>query len=438
MRMNSREDAMAARWWRFGMAAGWGAVIGWAPMAIMYAVASQSPDGRDFGMFYAAAETLRFSPHADIYSQQTLTATVLAHGGCDLPLDGPYPYQPLFALLLQPLTRIPCHTAATVWLVLNFGLWFGISALYTVQTWRRYGAVRALVVAMMAAFFLPVISGIVFGQVHLVLLGCIVAGIMMVSRDHEYAGGAALGFGVALKYFPAILVFYYLLRGRWRVAGSAALVTVALVILEGLVVGPRTLTESVGAAGYAMRFGAMLYQDGNWMRSLPGGVPIAYLAGISFVSIVIWLQWRNGHLIENEALGAAWAITSILLLSPLIWWSYMTWLLPALMLCLDIALRYVRRPRFGRGWRSVARRWWPLATLAVVYGLLLVPQYNKGAANYRVSAAATLLLWLLCGAFYLWSAGVRLPWPPLSLGSRRRSPVVVEPSGASGAASASP
>lgn len=58
---------MAARWRRFGMAAGWGAIIGWAPMAIVYATASQSPDGRDFGMYYAAAETLRYVPIGDVY-----------------------------------------------------------------------------------------------------------------------------------------------------------------------------------------------------------------------------------------------------------------------------------------------------------------------------------------------------------------------------------
>lgn len=54
-------------------------------MSIVYAVLLQYANGGDFGMYYAAAETLRFSPHSDVYSLQTLSATVLAHGGCGSP-----------------------------------------------------------------------------------------------------------------------------------------------------------------------------------------------------------------------------------------------------------------------------------------------------------------------------------------------------------------
>ena len=41
----------------------------------------------------------------------------------------------------------------------------------------------------------------------------------------------------------------------------------------------------------------------------------------------------------------------------------------------------------------------------------------------REMAVGTLLLWLLCGALYLWSAGVRLPGGVVSLHAWRRAPV---------------
>lgn len=404
---------MPGRWRKAGLAVGWGIIAGWLPMALALANAYQSSDGSDFGMYYAAAETLRFSPHANIYSIGTLTATVLTHGGCALPLDGTYPYQPLLALLLEPLTLLRCQDAASVWRYFNFVLWFGVAALFTVRSWRRHSASRALLVAMMTVFFLPILSGIHFGQVHIVLLVCLICGIALIERGHELAGGAALGFAIVLKYFPAIIVFYYLLRGRWRAAAEAAITSLALLVAEILIVGPQTLLDSIGGVQRDVRYYAALFEGTNWMSSLPGGVAGAYLAGIVFVVVVGWLQWRGGYSAVNGYLGASWALATVLLLSPLVWWSYMTWLLPALVVCLDLALRFARRTAVGRDWRARAVGWAPAAALVVSYGLLEIPAYNTGAANYRTAAAGTLLLWLLCGALYVWSAGVRLPWAPL-------------------------
>ncbi len=423
---------MSTRWRRFGLAAGWGAVIGWLPMSIVYAYLLQYADGGDFGMYYAAAETLRFSPHSNVFLQQTLTATVLAHGGCGSPPLYPYPYQPLLALLLEPLTYLPCQTAVAVWFVFNFALWFGVSAIYIVRAWRRSGSAQALLVAMMTLFLLPVLSGIGYGQVHLVLLVCILGSVMLIKRDHPYAGGVLLGFGVVLKYFPAILVLYYLLRGRWRVAVGAAAASIALVVAQGLIVGPQTLLESIGAGEADVRYYAAIDEGGHWMNSLPGGVFIGYLAAVAFVATVVWLRWGRGSQASNELVGAGWALATMLMLSPLVWWYYLTWLLPALMICLDVALQYAKQAGSGRGWRALVSRWWPGAALALSYCLLIVIPFHVPHPIYRAPAAGTLLLWLLCGALYLWSAGVRLPGGVPSLRAWRRAPVGVAASNAGG------
>lgn len=397
------EDALVARWRRVVEAVGWGALIGWLPMIISYAFAVQTPDKADFGMLYAAAETLRFSPHANIYSMQTLSATVQAHGGCGI--IGPYPYQPLLALFLQPLTLIPCHTADTYWLIFNLALWLGICMFSAYRVWRLHGSGRALLVAMITMFFLPILTGIAFGSVHLVMLAIMLAGIVLIEDGHDVMGGIALGLGATLKYFPAFLILYYLLRGRWRAVTSASITALALILVEWLIVGRDVLLASIGAASSAVRAGATGFQGGHWMGALPGGVALAYLAGTTFIVVVVWLQRRPETSRGDLTLGAGWAIATMLLLSPLVWWSYMTWLLPTLLACLDVALRYASQPLASQGWRAWAARWWPLATGFVAYALLLIPQIN---ANFREQALGTMLLWLLCGALYLWSAGVRL------------------------------
>jgi hypothetical protein len=181
------------------------------------------------------------------------------------------------------------------------------------------------------------------------------------------------------------------------------------------------LLDSIEAGVYAVRLGARLFQDGHWLRGLPGGEYLGYLAAAAFVVIVIWLQWSRERRMANSALGAWWSVMTALLLSPLLWWFYLTWLLPALMLCLNLVLRRIGSGATGRGWRSWALRWGPLAALAVSYGLMLIPAYNTGAANYRTAAVGVLLLWLLCGALYLESAGVRLPGSVAMVWSVRRS-----------------
>ncbi|HEU0025878.1 MAG TPA: glycosyltransferase family 87 protein, partial [Ktedonobacterales bacterium] len=279
----------------------------------------------------------------------------------------------------------------------------------TYQAWRRYGVARALVVAMMALFLLPVLWGIGFGQVHLVVLAIILAGMLLISHNHEYAGGAVLGFGGVLKYFPAVLILYYLLCGRWRSVIGATVASIALVVTQWLIVGPQTLVESIGAGQRDVRYFAALEEGGHWMNSLLGGVLIGYFTGLTFVVIVVWLRWSRGKRTANEEVGAGWALTTMLLLSQLVWWHYLTWLLPALMVCLDVALLYAKRPVIGQNWRSLASHWWPVVTLGIAYCLLNIIPFHLPHPLFRASAAGTLLLWVLCGALYLWSAGVRLP-----------------------------
>lgn len=420
---------------RVGLAAGWGAVIGWLPITIKYITMVSSPYGADFGMYYAAAETLRFSPHRNIFLQQTLTETVLVHGGCGGPPHYPYPYQPLLGLLFEPLTYLRCWDASTLWLILNYTLWFGVAGFYAYQAWRRRQSLQALGSAMITVFFLPVLLGIGWGQVHLVLLVCIIAGILLVERDHDYAAGIVLGAGAVLKYFPAFLIAYYLLRGRWRVALGAAATSALLVIGEGLVVGPQTLIESISAGENDVRYYARTVEGGHWMSSLPGGVTVAYLAAVIFFVVVVWLQWRPESRAASMRLGAGWALATMLMISPLIWWYYLTWLLPALVICLEATVQFAKRTAPG-GWRSFVIRWWPFMTLALDYCLLLVP-FSMSVPTYRFAAAGTLLLWLLCGALYVRSAGARLPGGLASLRSWRRSPVGVAPSGTAGSGAVS-
>lgn len=421
---------MQTRWRRLGLTGGWTALAIWIPMSIRFTNDGQRAHGGDFGMYYAAAETLRFSPHADVYLRDVLAATVMTHGGCGSPPTTPYPYQPLLAIFLEPMTLLPCSDAATIWMVVNFILWFGLAGLLSLLVWRRYGAKQALVVAALTLAFRPVLAGIYLGQIHLIILVLMVVGVALIERQWELAGGAALGLGFMLKYLPGIIVLYFLLRGRWKVAAGAGVVSVGFSALEYVLVGPHILLESFTAGAADVRYYAQTNQHGHWMSAIPGGVAIAYGLGIVFVVLVVWRSRRvrsTHHAVSpklSDRLAAYWAVVTLLLISPLTWWFYMTWLLPAYLVAADCLIALYQQYQQHRGirrWRALLGMSPLLALFVLSYGLIEIPVYVSTVA------VGALGLWLLCGVLFLWGAGVR--WPR-TLAPRQTS---AQPSIAAGA-----
>lgn len=400
---------MRTRWRRLGLAGGWTALAIWLPMSIRFTNDGQRANGGDFGMYYAAAEALRLSPHADLYLRNVLAATVMTHGGCGSPPTTPYPYQPLLAIVLEPMTLLPCSDAANIWMVFNFLLWFGLAGLLSFQAWRRYGATQALIVAALILAFRPILAGIYLGQIHLIILALMVVGVALIERRREFSGGAALGLGFMLKYLPGVIVLYFLLRGRWKVAAGAGVVSAALSALEYLLVGPHILAESVTAGAADVRYYAAANQHGHWMSAIPGGVALAYGLGIVFVVLVVWRSRRTYSIHQAlspdmlERLAAYWAVVTLLLISPLTWWFYMTWLLPAYLVAVEFLVALYHQRHGARAWRALLGISPLLALFALSYGLIEIPAYVS------VVAVGSVGLWLLCGVLYLWGAGVR--WP---------------------------
>ncbi len=97
-----------------------------------------------------------------------------------------------------------------------------------------------------------------------------------------------------------------------------------------------------------------------WAMAIPGGLAIAVLVFVGFVTGMLYAQRRGGGV---EQVGVGWALCTMLLISPLVWWFYLTWLLPAFVACLTMALRSRRR-------LSDIRRWGPLAPLALAYQIM--------------------------------------------------------------------
>lgn len=359
----------------------------WAAWLVMIAFSARlvATHPYDFEAYYTAAEALRFDHAANIYSTLTLLHAARAHGVCVGFTGMPYVYPPLLAIALEPLTLIPCGSAAVLWLLLNAALWAGATLLLADLLARRWHgshlAAYALVSGLSLCFWQG-FAGLFLGQAHILLLFGMALGLWLTERERPWLAGAALAAVAIVKFFPAALILYYLLRGRGRVVVGAALAGALLLVAMALFSSPATLAAALPAAFVSVRGQTTPGQNEALAIVAPYvGPALAALVGI--VWLVVSARRRG-----DDLLGAGWAACAMLLLSPLVWSFYLVWLLPTFIACL--AVLGPPTVAWRGGWRS-RTLWGALGLLWLVIALPL-------ALDLR--PFATLALWAITGALY--------------------------------------
>ncbi|HEX8995562.1 MAG TPA: glycosyltransferase family 87 protein [Ktedonobacterales bacterium] len=357
---------------------------------IMTVLAGMAPThALDFDVYYAAAQALRFDHSANIYDIATLLHAGHVHGLCSYaaPALPPYLYPPLLAIALEPLTLLPCASAAIVWLYFNATLWAAATLLLADVLAMRWPGRRLEATALMSIVslcFWHAYYGAQLGQVHLIVLAGIVLAMWLVERGRPGLAGGALAVVMIIKLFPALLVVYYLLRGRFRVLGGVAIVGAVLVVIMLVWSSPLTFERSLSAAFVGVSKLARPGMNEALFVTSPIGRLLAAMVGVVFLAVNV--ARRRG----DALLGVGWTLCTMLLISPLVWSFYLVWLVPTFCACLAAI-----GPLNGGSWG--ARSMWALfATLYVA----LVWQ-----APLPVPPLATLALWALTGALYWRSSG---------------------------------
>lgn len=380
---------MGKRWRGYGFALTGIFIVVWVAL-VAALLLTFHPPASDWSTYYDTARAFRTSPRADLWDYATTVWGSEQPGGCPLWPALPYKYPPLLAILVAPLTLAPCPVATFMWRLLMLAMWGASAIMLAAPDWRAGKRGWALGAVALIACYPPLIDGMLLGQVHLIILVSVLAGVALVAQGRQAAGGVALALGVWIKYVPGVVAAYYLLTGRWRVAAGAAVAGAALLLAQVALVGPASMVESLNPT--------MFTTTGAVWDGWPGGSLWGIATGAVFVVGAIATRWGGGGK-ADDALGVGWALCTMLLASPVIQWLYLTWLLPAFWACLIATWRIARRARNPRDWR----RWAPLAALVVIFGISLVP------FNHIANSVTIISLWLLCGALYVRSAGIQLP-----------------------------
>lgn len=380
--------AAAGRGWtvgaRFARGALWAllalAMAYWAIAALLAVAIVPEPTGySDFAMYFAAAQGLRDGAGPTIYSSATLARIAAAHGSCTSAPILAYVYPPLLAILLVPLTGLPCVAASHLWHLVNLLLWVAATAALVAHLRRRWPSQRLLattliVIASGCSWLL--LFNLMIGQVVFIVLCALALSAWLVERDRPVLAGVVLAVAALVKIVPVIVILYYLLRGRWRVVAGALVggtaLAVAMVALAGL---PTVLASVPAALSAGVRYARPPGDDAVSVMFPGVGAVVSALGGILFVAALWWARGRG-----DDWLGHGWAVCTMLLISPLVWWLYLPWLLAAFAACLGAL-----RPRE-----------WPLL---LMLGALFIPEVVPLPATIR--SLGIVAWWLATGLLFV-------------------------------------
>jgi alpha-1,2-mannosyltransferase len=250
-------------------------------------------------------------------------------------------------LLMAPLGLWSYTSAYSIWTIVS--ILCGLAAVVCLGTTLdredgRTGPTLVLGILLLAYF--PTFVNVQLGQVALVLLLLLSIVWVAARGGRDTVAGVALGLALTMKLFAALLLLYFLVRRRWRLAAWSA-ATLLLTTAAGLLVfGPASFRE------YLRALETVTWYASNWNASFLGfltrilggsenvplvGVPglahaLSYGLSLAGILALVWLSWpRVGEpLPAIFDLGFGLTLALMLLVSPLGWIYYLPLMLIAL------------------------------------------------------------------------------------------------------------
>jgi alpha-1,2-mannosyltransferase len=265
-------------------------------------------------------------------------------------LAGPYPpqgvpyeylYPPFLAVLVAPAVALIPDYRDSNWLWAIMGATILAATVALVARREELGSRFDRVILVASAFALgPVVSELILGNVHLLILG-LVAGAWMALRRETRAGdigaGALIGAATLIKVFPGLIVVWFLLAGRPRAAfaavmtmGVLALATLPIVGLEPWLQYPTVLANLGPPTDLTF-----VLAPSAWLSAIIPARIAQFVVLITGLALVAWTAGRG-----PGPIGYAIAVAVSILVAPALYPHY----LAIMVFPLLIAIRYAPAP----------------------------------------------------------------------------------------------
>ena len=306
-------------------------------------------------------------------------------------------YFPAYLWLFRPLASLDFPAAARIWLIFNALLCLGSVLLL----WRaRHGSQPKTAQGSSLAWYLflgltlqPVFSNLMHGQVTGLIFFFFCLGYWLLRGQRPFWAGLAFGFITLFKFYPALILIYFLFHRQWRllagaVTAGAVLVAISLATLglEANIAYAQIILGELGKGGMAAfnnesLTGFLLHTftsgDVNawqdmamppWLMALRLGVLLLILI------LFVWAMRKPPRRDSFDAdLDLSLVILFMLIASPITWYHYYMWLIFPLVVIFDCLAQMPQPPRKYILWLALGY------ALTVVEGIYIVRPFAPQA-----------------------------------------------------------
>jgi|GEM_PF-3639475 len=286
-------------------------------------------------------------------------------------------YDPLFFLILSPLTLFSMSTAWTIWATLN-GLFLAFGCVAFVQAvYPKAPRVAGLLLAVLVTFSGMAFFGLYFGNADQLLFFLFAMTYLAARRGHTTMAGILLGLSSAIYMQSLPFVLYYLWKREYRTVAIGLLIFAVGVCACFLFGAPTMFANFMTVLGYFVGTWTAYYIDQSLYAALmrifahspyshaplvfaPWLPVLLWLGVIAAVCFVVTRHIRRQRIASGDglrgALEFALALGALFLVFPVL---EANTLVSFGLLFIGVLLFSVAR------WQSVPARWLAVALLAV-------------------------------------------------------------------------
>jgi alpha-1,2-mannosyltransferase len=257
-----------------------------------------------------------------------------------------FTYPPFAALCMVPLALVTARTAAVLTTAASAAVVVAITYWLLTPLARRHGWSRWFAVALGVPVVLamePIRETLGYGQVNMLIFALVVADVVALRRGRGWAG-AGIGLATALKLTPGLFIVLLVLTGRRR-AAAVATGTFLSATLLALVVNPAGSWQYWTSALWdTSRVGPVDKWSnqsllGMTARLADPGQPDRRLWALLAVLVLVLGMWRavRAHRRGDDLVAVTLIGLTACLTSPISWTHHLYWVVPAVVVLVDVA-----------------------------------------------------------------------------------------------------
>ena len=295
----------------------------------------------DLSGFYCGAATLKTG--RDMYNLEEMNEVWQVMGDPVLKrsINHVFPYPPLVAVVLRPLTFLPIASAARIWLAFNALLWFVCLALLLNFLDLRPRHLLFWILLFVALRFEPALTNFTFGQVNIVIFTLVLLSLHSLKKHRPATAGLFLAAAVMFKITPLVLAGYFLLRRQYHAVLWTAVFGLGLLGLGFATAGVSPHMKYIQQVLPALSEGFILplnqsitafflrlFKAAGWADRFEWAILLSRLAGLPLIYITFRCLWKAPRPAAGyDPAELSLCILLIAFISPVTWTHHLVWVM---------------------------------------------------------------------------------------------------------------